>query len=89
MSFHVHPYSRPRPHPTHHQNVKSQSYHDVFGHLVLAPATSHSNDDEDLVDYDGYIESLNNIPPSILHNPSISPSVLHNPSIPLSIPQTP
>ena len=87
MSFRFHPYSKPRPHPTHHQNMKSQSYHDVFGRIVLSPATSYSNDDEDLVDYDEYIESLRNIPPSTLQNPCIPPNYPVMPShLPTSIP---
>ena len=69
MSFRIHPYLRPHPHQNHHQIMKFQSYHDVFGHIVIAPATSYSNDDEDLFDYDGYLESLRNIPPSIPQSP--------------------
>ena len=62
--------------------MKYPSYHDVFGRLVLAPATSYSNDDEDLVDHDGYIESLRNIPPPTLQNPRIPPNYLVMPSHP-------
>ena len=43
MTFRVHPYARPHPHSTHHQNMKFQPYHDEFGHIVLSPTTSYSN----------------------------------------------
>lgn len=76
MSFHIHPYSRPHPHQTHCQSIKSQSCHDVFGCLVLAPTTSYSNDDENLVDYEGYLENLRNIPPSIPQTPRTPPNYL-------------
>ena len=60
--------------------MKSQPYHDEFGHIVLSLATSYSNDDENLVDYDGYLESLRCLLPTIPQNPSIPPNYLVMPS---------
>lgn len=65
----------------------SQSYYDDFGHPTFSPTPSYSNDDDDLVDYDGYIESLRDIATNILQNPNIPPNYSISPScIPTSTP---
>ena len=49
--------------------MMSQSYYNEFGHPTFSPTLSYSNDDDDnLVDYDGYIESLRDITPNNLQN---------------------